>query len=588
MAWLSKLRWPIALLVIGLGVLTPLFITVYAEPADVSDPVVFSEYRADFAVAADGTLDATETITAEFPLWRHGLFRYWDIANPNDPDIRQPPDITEITLDGAPVPFELSWEDNRRFRVAKIGDPARYLDEGTHVFTIRYRIAGVLDPGGTGAEKSFPGSEGRPSDARSVFYWNVIPPGWNNPITEARISVTLPGPLTGAQCALGAGVGAPCGDMRIDGRTVEVTARAVPPRTPLSVRIGVDVATPPRPTVPWSQKWDAVLGSAPVWLIAAGVTAVAGLVAAMVLMRTTAESPPGFGVHYTPPEGLGPVQNEYIRTEAVPKHGLTATVFHLAEHGLLTLDQTEPKKWVIRSAGTARDWRAVDPVGAAVATALGVRKPGREFRADGTVSAGATLERATAKMGQAVRQWALDAGLVVRKRDEWWVRVANGVALVLAIAALFRLFGGTVWIVPFGLFFVATMNAWKPGVGLRRTAAGRELWSQAGGFHRLVATDSAESRFDFAARSDLYTAYIPFAVAAGSAALWAKKYQAATGTPAPSPGWYHVAGAHGALSGSSAGFDSFESALSSSIGAYTSSQSSSGGGGGGGGGGGSW
>ena len=58
MAWLSKLRWPIALLVIGLGVLTPLFITVYAEPADVSDPVVFSEYRADFAVAADGTLDA--------------------------------------------------------------------------------------------------------------------------------------------------------------------------------------------------------------------------------------------------------------------------------------------------------------------------------------------------------------------------------------------------------------------------------------------------------------------------------------------------------------------------------------------------
>lgn len=148
MAWLSRLRWPIALLVIAIAVLTPLFITVYVEPTDVSDPVVFSEYRADFTVAADGTLDATETITAEFPLWRHGLFRYWDVANPNDPHIRQPPDITDIAVDGAPVPYELSWEDNRRFRVAKIGDPDRYLDEGTHVFTIRYRIAGVLDPGG--------------------------------------------------------------------------------------------------------------------------------------------------------------------------------------------------------------------------------------------------------------------------------------------------------------------------------------------------------------------------------------------------------------------------------------------------------
>ena len=100
MALLGRLRWPIALLAIGIGVLTPLFISVSSGSTDVSDPVIFSEYRADFVVAADGALDATETITAEFPLWRHGLFRYWDVANPNDPHIRQPPDITEITLDG--------------------------------------------------------------------------------------------------------------------------------------------------------------------------------------------------------------------------------------------------------------------------------------------------------------------------------------------------------------------------------------------------------------------------------------------------------------------------------------------------------
>jgi LemA protein len=100
------------------------------------------------------------------------------------------------------------------------------------------------------------------------------------------------------------------------------------------------------------------------------------------------------------------------------------------------------------------------------------------------------------------------------------------------------------------------------------------------------------------ARKDVYTAYVPFAIAAGAAALWAKKHETSVGTPAPRPDWYNSSsttscGYVGSSSGPS--FDSFESALSSSIGAYTPSRSSSsfsssggggfsGGGGGGGGG----
>ena len=99
----------------------------------------------------------------------------------------------------------------------------------------------------------------------------------------------------------------------------------------------------------------------------------------------------------------------------------------------------------------------------------------------------------------------------------------------------------------------------------------------------MLATESAESRFDFGARKDLYTAYVPFAVAAGAAALWAQKYETTTGTPAPQPDWYHSSSSAHRSSGfigrfrraSFDSFDSFESALSSSIGAYTASQSSS-------------
>src|SRR5204863_6947290 len=99
----------------------------------------------------------------------------------------------------------------------------------------------------------------------------------------------------------------------------------------------------------------------------------------------------------------------------------------------------------------------------------------------------------------------------------------------------------------------------------------------------MLTTDSAEARFDFGARKDLYSAYVPFAVAAGAAALWAKKYLTETGTAAPQPDWYHSTTpyAYGMVGSSGASFDSFDSTLSSSLSAYSASQSSSSSGGGG-------
>ncbi len=70
-----------------------------------TDPVVITDYVVDYTVNADGRLDAVETITGDFPSGRHGIFRYWDVANQNSPRVRQVPDITSILMDGEPVPF---------------------------------------------------------------------------------------------------------------------------------------------------------------------------------------------------------------------------------------------------------------------------------------------------------------------------------------------------------------------------------------------------------------------------------------------------------------------------------------------------
>ncbi len=113
----------------------------------------------------------------------------------------------------------------------------------------------------------------------------------------------------------------------------------------------------------------------------------------------------------------------------------------------------------------------------------------------------------------------------------------------------------------------------------------------------MLSTDSSIERFDFSGRQELYTKYIPWAVAFGAADQWAAKYRTEMGTEPPVPSYFGP-GYAGAYAGSAIGsmVDDFDSTVSSAISSYQATQSSSssggggfsGGGGGGGGGGGSW
>ena len=99
---------------------------------------------------------------------------------------------------------------------------------------------------------------------------------------------------------------------------------------------------------------------------------------------------------------------------------------------------------------------------------------------------------------------------MVKRKKELWVRTANAVAFILMLFGFFRWgFPTTMWALPFAAFFLFSAASWKDGVGTRRTDSGRELWSRAGGFHRMLTTDSAETRFDFGARKDLYIGLRP-------------------------------------------------------------------------------
>ena len=595
------LRWWFARLVLlvltAFGLLWPLLAGLQVSSSGAAeDPVVISDYQASFDVASNGTLTAVEDITARFPSDRHGIFRYWDLSDSADPGVRYQPHITSITQDGRPATVQTSWESGRRFLVAKIGDADRYLEPGLHHYQIAYTIDGAISPAAAGAAEDFASSTGTDaSPARSAFLWTVVARGWEMRIEKATAVVSLPSASQVVECSAGtdAGIG-PCTIEGAGSQQVTVAAADLPPRSGMVVRATMATPVPDRAHLPWPIAWDPIVGHSVPAVVVVLVLSALGLVAGFAWARTAHEEPPGFPVQYAPPDGLGPVQTVYLHTEGVGPAPLVATLMNLAERGLVRLDRDSADVWSVTNLAPATAWESVDPVARGVVERLDISTTG-SFQASKTATAGKALQSATRAIGGDVQRWATQTGLVRTAAGELWGRAAWIISALLAVLGFSGLAWPTMVGLPFAAFAIGAVPLWATGVGHRRTLPGRAVWSRAGGFERLLSTPSAGDRFDFAARKDLFLAFVPYAVAFGVADRWAQKYRTAVGAEPPVPGWYPWYGT-GASSfySSGTGPDSFSSAVTASIAAYTATQTPSGGGGGfsggggGGGGGGSW
>lgn len=569
----------------------PLFASGMGSGASGPDPARITDYRVQMSVDDDGTLTARETLQVQMPAWRHGIFRYFDVHDGADPRGRAIPRDITVTADGEPAQVDWSWQDGRRFRVAKIGDPDDYLTEGMHTYVITWRVEGVLaEPGSRGDSGTWSSAEG------SEFVWDVVPGGWAMAIAKVSGEITLPGEPMSPQCASIASC-----TVDADGSTLTVSAGQLAPYTPVTVGALVDTEPAPGVRLPWPPWLDPVFGRNVLAALGIAAAAAVALVLGWLLTLRTREREPGFPVLFEPPTGLGPAATAYITTEKLPSNAVSATLLHLAERGFVKLDHDSNNRWTVTGLKPAPEWQQLDELSQSIGRALGVTTEHSHFAVDGSVTAGQRLSSLSTSLPRAARDWAIGQGLLTRTPGVPFARMI--LVLAFAVAVL------CAWLQPFGIglltlvpaaFVVGGVGLVRPPATTHRTDAGRDVWSRAGGFRRMLATDSAEARFDFSARKELYTAYIPYAVAFGVADRWAAKYQAETGEPAPIPTWYGVgyAGGGGWSGGPMLGVASFDAALASSIGAYAATQSSSsgggggggfsGGGGGGGGGGGSW
>ncbi|HEX6887895.1 MAG TPA: DUF2207 domain-containing protein [Candidatus Nanopelagicales bacterium] len=577
---------------------------------DSTDPATITAYAATYDVAADGALRVTEDVTVAFPIERHGIFRYWDLADPADSGARYEPAITSVTRDGGREPYELEWDLGHRFRIARVGAADTLLAPGTYTYRITSEIPGAVSPGGTSAAAPWVTTDGAaPAAAGSAFLWSVVAAGWEMPIDRADVVVRLPASAMAVQCATDPwGSPGPCQVTGAGTTTVRASAQGLAPRTGMILRAAMQPAAPPRATLPWSVTWDPVLGrTVPVTVLLLLASFVC-LALGWLVARSTREEEPGFPVQYEPPRGLGPVQAVYLDAEEPGPNPLVASVLHMAERGLVRLERPTQRTWRVVGIGDEAQWRQVDPVTWGVAQRLGVLG-GADFEADGSAAAGQQLEAVEGAIEPAVEQWSQQSGLMAPSARErtvrgLWMGAAVLAVLLFALPMLVAWAGLSVLVptlvgLPFAAFVLGAAGLAAPGVGQRHTQAGRLAWARSGGFRRLLSTPSAEDRFDFSAHEGAFIAFIPYAVAFGVADKWAARYRTEMGTDPPVPSWYPVYGGHGMAGFYEGGdLDSFGASVHSSIAAYAAAQaasrSSSGGGGsggfggGGGGGGGSW
>lgn len=607
-----KQRWRRRLLIWGpivlvVGFCWPLVFIVPSSSNQIPDPVKITNYAADYQVAADGNMTAVEVITGLFPNGRHGIFRYWDTTDPRNPGIRYQNAITSVTIDGHPEQFETSTESAGRYTVAKIGSPDALLTAGTHVYEIRYSVTGVISPANAGPVPMFVSAVGEPqSSMQSVFWWNIVANGWRMPIEQAQIVVHLPGQSLSVQCSAAVtgeveashGEG-PCSIAGAGTNELVIGAAKIPEYGGVTLRAGLAQGPPPVAQTPWPWQLDPVLGRSLPRLTEALLLALGAVVLGFGWAFATRERAPGLPVMYEPPAGLGPVQTVYLCDEGPGEHDLAATIFSLGQSGLLKVE-TKSRSWAATatSSMTPDAIAGCDPIARAVLESLELTEPEAQFRAYGSIENGRRLSAAHSAIKKAARGWASQAGLT---RISIIGLTGRVVWLAAIPAALLR---STTWLVPTAWaliplgFIVGGYRLMAQGATRRRSRAGRELWSRAGGFRRMLSTPSAQLRFDFSARRELFLPYLPYAVAFGVAKEWAQKYAAELDEPVPTPDWINNASGRLTTPTLVSMVGSFESTVRSTIGAYQSSGSSAsssggggssvGSGGGGGGGGGSW
>jgi uncharacterized protein (TIGR04222 family) len=564
---------------------------------------VISSFHSDIAIATDSTLTVTEDIRVDFgSLQKHGIFRTIPLRYRYDGtrDRHYELSVLSVTDGSRPLTYTDSIDSDNE--VIKIGDPG-FLISGAHRYVITYQVAGAMN--------SF-------ADQDELF-WNVDGALWPVPKQSVTATVHLPsaGAFQKAACFQGpTGSKERCTGENVGSLVNYSSTRSLASGEQMSVVTALvkGVVTVPPPMLEARKRifpFDA-FDITPLTVGLSLLIAIVGigLVAwnwwahgrdRAYLTQYYLTNDPRQGtvplfrhepvvVEFEVPQNMRPAQLGLILDESADAKDVTATIVDLAVRGYMTIKEVPgDKDWTFT-------WKAGGQASALLPhekTLLDALFAGRKevslFELKGKFAPtvkqvegqiyedGLARKLFTARPDMARTQWGcLGIALI-------FIGIAVSVALGLAFG--WGLIGAAVLLT--GVVLTITFP-FMP----QRTAAGRDLLQHTLGF-RLYMTTAEKYRQQFAAKAQIFTQLLPYAIVFGCVSLWAKAFKGID--TSASSGWY-VGSTPFQAAFLASNLESMNANISSAI-SYTppSSGSSSGfggggssGGGGGGGGGGSW
>ncbi|KGM13273.1 DUF2207 domain-containing protein [Cellulomonas bogoriensis] len=521
--------------------------------------------------------------------------------------------FSDVTATSPTAPTPVHVEDEGGITAIRIGDPDRRELTGKHTYQVRFTVDGWVNTGRHLGED------------RDELYLNVLS-NWDLTVRDVTVTVQAPYPPQDAECWVGRGEATPCEDSAASPDAASFAQSVVHPGEAFTVGAAYPRGTFPTadPILVERQRLSDSFAVTPVTVPLAALLAIGGtwLVVRTIRREGTDEQyigltpgltpPPGHdapvgpkvkapvAVRFTPPEGLRAGELGTLIDQRADPHDVTATIIDLAVRGYLRIEDVNEVK------NGRREWRLV-PLPRDVTTLLPHERTllmGLFPEAEPTLLSElrttfhTSMTKVQDELYEEVTRQGWFRGNPKLARASWLSR-ATGV-LVVGLAAAILLPILTSW----GLVGLA---AAVPGVVMMfvvpmapaRTAKGTAILTQTTGFRRYLETAEAD-QLRFEEGEDVFSRYLPFAVAFGLTERWSKVFTdlAAQGRPLPEPTWYVGAWGAGFWAGASnlgTELSSFTSTLDTAVAAPStggSGGSFSGGGfsggGVGGGGGGSW
>ena len=531
-------------------------LTVFISPtAQAASGDAITRFDVQAQIGADGVATVVETIDMAFAGASHGPYLLFLTRQGYDSsrDRVISYDITSVSSpSGAPVNTQIT--NDRNNITLRIGDPNRTVT-GAQTYIIDYTVSGIINPD-------------QAQSQLDELYWNVIGTAWDLPISNVTVTIAGPADISRTVCYAGSDYADPCDSQVALGDEASFTQASLAPGQGLAVAGGWPAGTfsgVSLKLVSHSQNPFALSSGG---AIPAGVAVVVSIAAVLLLIRVkrrgrdeqfanvTPGMVPGAGekvevthaevrdaaVEFAPPPGIPPRLVGAVVREHTDQVDVTATIIDLAVRGYIHM--TQQTKDSFSFSRTSADPHQLTPVD--------------QLIYDKLFATGDTITRETLSDKEFYDTFQQFTTTIEQEfnAQNWYKSSPKRIMAVYRVAGVLVAFagGGLTLFIGNRLAAAGTLGiGWLilpflvAGIGLLaiasrmpvRTPVGSAVAIQSFGFKKYLETAEAD-QIRWEEGQDIFSQYLPYAIAFGCAERWAKLVEdlVAAGAPVPQPLWY--------------------------------------------------